>query len=75
MSSKPSTAPEPPPDHHAPMAVARLHPTSGHGDGGGAALAYPADLIETTCPACMLEFRDGRFRHDRGCPMRVKAGR
>jgi hypothetical protein len=64
---------DPSADKHAPPAAVRLHSTDGSSNGGpGRAIYEPADVIETACGLCVLEFRDGRFQHSRSCPLRAK---
>jgi hypothetical protein len=59
-------------DRHAASAVVELHSTDGRGNGSGRATYQPADDIETTCPLCVLEYRDNGWRHGRGCPLWAK---
>lgn len=60
-----------PPDHHAPRAALRHHDVTGQGNDGGADhQSYVPDEIETACALCTLEWRDGRFRHERSCLLR-----
>ena len=52
-------------DHHAPAAIARPDGTLPAG------YYHEPDPIETGCPACTLEWRDGAFTHERSCVLRL----
>jgi hypothetical protein len=56
---------DPKPDRHAPAAISPHEPVLPDG------YYHEADAIEGWC--CVQEWRDGAFRHDRACIMRLAA--